>query len=167
MPLLSGCVSVEQLGSVTFFTYNLSIQIAVPLLTLGAFLLGIRLRRATGNAALARAWGLLLGSVILGLPASSYVSSASLALTDTGFTERSGLWFSPEPITVGFRNLQRIELAVAYSTSKKSRKSIELRCFDQVGAYRNVEVSLLMREGALVPVLQRAEKHGVLILDRL
>jgi hypothetical protein len=161
---LGGCVSAEEFGPVTLFRYDIFVQLGLPIATVASVAIGMRLRKAGSMLLLVRSWGLIIGALLLVIPGSSYVSSAAIMLTDSGFSEYSGWWFSPEPESVRFEDVSRIELSAASSTTGKQSKGYYLCFYDGVGAYRSVPVSPLMREGGLVPVLRRAQLSGVPVL---
>ena len=159
--ILSGCVTGQQIGPVTHFSYDLWLQLLCPFVTVAALIVGMRMRRSGRIQGPARAWGLIILSVAVGLPASAYFSIASLILSPDGFVEQA---FGSEKSRMEFKQIKVIEFEGTRSFANKKRVNHILACQFFDGNYQNVSVTSLMKQGPLVTILEKAQASGVLVI---
>jgi hypothetical protein len=160
---MAGCTVEKVEGNVTTFTFAPWVPALVFLGGVGAIPAGWLLRRWSPR------WGwtlLILGPVGLVIVAPGLLLD-HVTVDDRHFSLRTGFWFAPTVHEVHFSNLTRIEIVGETQTTRGGqRTNYYLLCYRKSGGADKVPIGDLMKQGAVIRVLESAKAQGIPIADR-
>jgi len=165
LALCTGCTEVSRNDGSTTYSYALWAPTVVIFGLIGAFILGLVLRRHS----LKWGWGLIILSPLALIVLAPGMFMSNVVVNNLGFRLKTGFWFSPTEHSVRFADLKSIEHAEEVSTGRRGRKnhSYYLLCNDKAGSTEKMPTGDLMREGAAIEIVSCAKDQGVLFVDRV
>lgn len=162
---ISGCVKATEDGSGTVYTFERYVFELVLLAAFAAALIGWVLQRRGGRIG-AYGWSTLAFGFVLLVVLAPALWSDYIRVDAQGFELKTGLWFSPTHHMIDFNKLTSIALTDEIRSGRNGKRTnYFLVCEQHAGPSEKVPVGDMMKK-ALDDILQRANEHGVIVMDQ-